>query len=289
MQAVRDFPDRIALHDTSYSFGMALSSLNLARAPFNDRRVRYALRLAIDLDEWLLFQSAGEGYNRAVFMGYMAPESLYPWGTPEEELRTWPGLRQPKDQDITEANRLLDEVFGEGNRFEVSCQTRNTQNYIDVCLFLADQFKRSLDIDVNLQAMEVAVLDDFSETCNYDFTGQTAGSTEGDPDFRLARFSNAFTHNLGARCHLDGMMESEPELQAQIEKLIAQQTIELDTAKRYATVREIDKLVTLEMVNSIPLGWLNLYYGTTMNLGGYTLVGFPKDTYSVFERTWIKD
>jgi len=32
-----------------------------------------------------------------------------------EWIRTWPGYRQPKDEDIAEANRLMDEVFGQGN------------------------------------------------------------------------------------------------------------------------------------------------------------------------------
>ena len=288
-QAVRDFSDRIALHETAYSFGFGLTNINLGRAPFDDRRVRLALRLAMDLEEWRIFQSAGPGLDRAIPMSHSAPFSLYPWGTPEEELATWPGFRQPKDQDIAEANRLLDEVFGEGNRFDTTCITRNTQNYIDVCLFLADQFSRSLDIDMSLQPVELAVLDSFTEVCNYDIQGGTSGSTEGDPDFRLIKFSNSFSKNLHGRCHLDAIMASEPELQAQIEALVDAQSIELDTAARYAMVREIDRLASLELIQSIPLAWLNLFYGTTTNLGGYTLVGFPKDTYSVFERTWFKN
>jgi len=288
-QAVRDFSDRIALYSTAYSFGFGLTNFNLGRAPFNDRRVRLAMRMAIDLEEWRIFQSAGDGYDRAITMSHSEPLALYPWGTPPEVLATWPGFRQPKDDDIAEANRLLDEVFGEGNRFDTTCITRNSQNYIDVCLFLADQFSRSLDINMALQSVELAALDSFIEVCNYDIQGGTSGGSEGDPDFRLVKFSNSFPQNLHGRCHLDAMMESEPEVQAKIEALVDAQTAELDTVKRYAMVQEIDKLASLEMIQSIPLGWLNLFYGTTTNLGGFTLVDFPKDTYSVFERTWFKD
>ena len=288
-QAVRDFPDRIAMHETAYSFSFGMAKINLTRPPFDDRRVRYAMRLAVDLDEWIIFQSAGPGYDRAIFQGYVAPHQLYPWGTPEDELRTWPGLRQPKDQDIAEANRLLDEVFGEGNRFSAGCITRNTQNYIDACLFFADQMSRHLDIDVSLQPVELAILSNFTDVCNYDLQASAMLSSEGDPDFGLIDFSDSFAQSTSNQCHLDGMKATEPELQAQMQALVDAQHIELDTAARYAIVREFNELATLEMVNSIPFGWLNLFYGTTTNLGGYTLVGFPKDTYSVFERTWFKE
>jgi ABC-type transport system substrate-binding protein len=290
-QAVRDFSDRIDLHETAYSFAMGLSKINLTRAPFNDRRVRYAMRLAIDLDEWIIFQRATVGdqiFDRAVFQGYVAPYELYPWGTPEDELRTWPGLRQPKDQDVAEANRLLDEVFGAGNRFDTPCITRNTQNYIDACMFLADQLGRNLDITVSLQPIELAALSDFTDVCNYGLQASAMLSSEGDPDFGLIDFSDNFPQSLPNQCHLDGMKATEPELQAQMQALVDAQHIELDNAARYALVQEFNKLATLEMVNSIPFGWMNLFYGTT-GLGGYTLVGFPKDTYSVFERTWIKE
>ncbi|MBF8266886.1 MAG: bac 5 protein [Dehalococcoidia bacterium] len=284
-QAERDFPDRIALHSTLHTFGMG-ARLNLNRAPYNDRRVREAISLAINRDDWLLFNLAG-ARSKAKLVGFMEPYPDYWWGTPEEVLRTWPGIRQPKDQDIAEANRLLDEVFGKGKRFNTTCQTRNSQNYVDSCLFFTDQVKQKLGIGVTTQPYELAAWTPFTDVCNYDMQGNVLGTSTGDPDATLLRYSWVYPQSASNKCNLEGVTAAEPVLQAELAAMIAAETVELDQAKRTEMVRAIDKKLTLEMMHEIHFGWIVIFFGTTTNVKGYTLVIFPNNNYSAFERTWL--
>ncbi|MBF8267709.1 MAG: peptide transporter substrate-binding protein, partial [Dehalococcoidia bacterium] len=284
-QAERDFKDRIVLHSTIQAFAQGVDS-NLSRAPFNDQRVRQAMNLAINRDDYLLFKQSGSRPG-TLLMGYGEPYPDFWWGTPEEVLRTWPGIRQPKDQDIAEANRLLDEVLGKGKRFNTSCITRNSQNYMDTCLFFADQMKQKLGIGVTMNSMELASLNVLTEVCNYDVFGGNQGSNYGDPDDRLITHSRAYTQTASNKCKLDGITAAEPALQAELQAMIAAQTGELDQVKRAEMVRAIHKKMTLELIQAIPFGWGITYYGTTPQVKGYTLVIFLNYNYSGFERTWL--
>ncbi|MBF8267941.1 MAG: peptide transporter substrate-binding protein, partial [Dehalococcoidia bacterium] len=283
-QAERDFKDRIVLHSTLHTFGMG-AKLNVNRAPYNDRRVRQAISLAINRDDWLLFNLAGTR-SKAKLVGFLEPYPDYWWGTPEEVLRTWPGIRQPKDADIAEANRLLDEVLGKGKRFNTTCITRNSQNYVDSCLFFTDQMKK-LGIGMTTQPIELAAITPFLDTCNYDTQGYVLGSSTGDADALLLRYSWAYPQSPSLKCNLEGMTAAEPTLQAEVQAMIAAETIELNQAKRTEIVRAIDKKLTLEMMHEIQFGWIVIFYGTSSNVKGYALKIFPNNNYSVFERTWL--
>ena len=88
--------------------------MNHLRPPFDDRNVRWAVQLALDREDWLEFTTVGD-----VNMGdpYYILHSDAGWGTPVEEFQKLPGFNPAtKDADIAEANRILDEVFGAGNR-----------------------------------------------------------------------------------------------------------------------------------------------------------------------------
>ena len=83
-------------------------------APWNDVRVRKAISLAIDRDQWLAFYriSGYEGDEACAHNG--AWHVLCADRRRDKDVALV--LRQPKDEDVAEANRLMDEVFGAGNR-----------------------------------------------------------------------------------------------------------------------------------------------------------------------------
>ena len=178
-QAIRDFPDRIVINNQLNHWARTLYFG--ANPPWDDLRVRKAIHLALDRDQWLEFYRI-EGYDGMKLAHTMAPGTFF--APTEEEIRTWPGYRQPKDEDVAEANRLMDEVFGEGSRPTAECTATTTnQSDIDACLFVIDNLKKNLGMEVISDFNESAVNSDRITSGNFDFSISSATqSTIGDPD-----------------------------------------------------------------------------------------------------------
>ncbi|MDP2951789.1 MAG: ABC transporter substrate-binding protein, partial [Chloroflexota bacterium] len=105
---------------------------NHKRAPWSDVRVRQAVNLAYDRQAAIKVARKGDGTLGAHFL----PGSG--WEIPEQELLKLPGYRQPKDQDIAEAKRLLAEAgFPQG--FKTTMLYWNEALYADQAVFLKDQ------------------------------------------------------------------------------------------------------------------------------------------------------
>ena len=94
-QAIRDFPDRIVINNQLNHWARTIYFG--ANAPWDDVRVRKAIHLALDRDQWLAFYRI-PGYEGMKLAHTMAPGTFY--APTDEEIRTWPGYRQPKDEDI---------------------------------------------------------------------------------------------------------------------------------------------------------------------------------------------
>jgi ABC-type transport system substrate-binding protein len=283
-QAERDFADRITVHSALYNLAYG-NYINTTRAPWDDPRVAKAVYLAMDRDAWKVFQKAGSRDGTMLMGGGQMPGTFY--STPEDVLRTWPGLRQPKDEDIAEANRLLDEVFGEGERFSATCLTRNTQSYQDMCLFWADQMQSSLGIDASVEFWEGSVVTERLNSCAYDVAGQFAGATRtGDPDDYLFNYYHRSNASTTRKCPYTGMDQS---ILDQLEADIEAQSDELDPLKRRDMVRAIDKTLTLDVHLRIPYGWNVIFYGTSEKARGYFLMTTPYNQHALWDRVWIAD
>ncbi len=76
---------------------------NNTRAPFNDRRFRQVLNLALDRETLATFYDQGARLTK--LGGPLDPTSR--WGIPETDLLALPGFRRDKSQDLAEAKRLL--------------------------------------------------------------------------------------------------------------------------------------------------------------------------------------
>ena len=284
-QAERDFADRITVHSALYNLAYG-NYINTTRPPWDDPRVAKAVHLAMDRDAWIVFQKAGSKDGTTLMGGGQMPGTFY--STPEEVLRTWPGLRQPKDQDIAEANRLLDDVFGEGVRFSATCLTRNTQSYQDMCLFWSDQMSNALGIDVSVEFWEGSVVSDRLRACAYDVAGQFGGSTRtGDPDDFLLNYYHRSNASTTRRCPYQGF--HAPTLLDQLEADIEAQSDELDPLKRRDMVQAIDKTLALDIHLRIPYGWNTIFYGTSNAAKGYFLMTTPYNQHALWDRVWIAD
>ncbi len=101
VQTVRD----VQVQRVTPVYGDALV-MPLDRPPFNDVRVRRALHLALDREALIKTAGQGEGIINPPGM----PGHKEGYAIPPAELMKLPGYRQPKDQDLAEAKRLLAEA-----------------------------------------------------------------------------------------------------------------------------------------------------------------------------------
>jgi len=287
-QAERDFPDRIIVHPAQHLFADGIQFM--PKAPFDDRRVRQAVHLAIDRDEYLILNEAGSQQGR-IIMAVLMPNG--PWSFTEEELKQMPGIRQPKDADIAEANRLLDEVYGVGERPTFECSTTAVEDQTQICLFFGDQMSKHLGIDVTFFFAERAVMTQRSETCSYQITaGSSGGSTRiGDPDdWFLASLHRRTALTPGSICRLGLLAESEPQAFPDTEAAIDAQSIEIDPVKRKQMVQDLEAEVFQELIPKIGFGWNLTFPATGPKVMGYNM--FPLGVYngaSLWERLWLVD
>ena len=284
-QAIRDFPDRIVINNQLNHWARTLYFG--ANAPWDDARVRRAMSLALDRDQWLEFYRIS-GYEGMKLAHTMAPGTYY--APTDEEIRTWPGYRQPKDEDIAEANRLMDEVFGAGNRPTAKCKAVTTdQSDIDACLFVMDNLGKNLGMEIDSDFMESAASTPITTSGNFDFSISSAtSSTIGDPDDDL--YNNYILDFIAAssKVFMGARWAEQPEVMAEVERMIRAQSRELDPLKRKDLVRELDLKILDEVNQYILVGWSLIFPGWRVELKGWRGYDLYSNTkYVMNERMWI--
>ena len=284
-QAIRDFSDRIVINNQLNHWARTIAFG--ANPPWDDVRVRKAIHLALNRDQWLDFYRIA-GYEGMKLAHTMAPGTYY--APTDEEIRTWPGYRQPKDEDVAEANRLMDEALGPGERPTAQCMaTVTNQSDIDACEFVIDNLKKNLDMTVTSDFGESAAQTPVVESGNFDFRITSyVSSTIGDPDDDL--YNNYIPDFIAAssRVFMDARWEEQPEALAEVERMIRAQSSELDPVKRKALMTELDLKILNDVSQYVVVGWSLIFPGWRTELKGwkgYDLYSYTK--YAMHERMWI--
>ncbi len=218
----------------------------------------------------------------------MAPGTYY--APTDEEIRTWPGYRQPKDEDIAEANRLMDEVMGEGVRPTSKCIAVTTdQSDIDACLYIIDNLKKNLGMEIESDFMERAARDDIASSGNFDFTiSSYVSATIGDPDDDL--FNNYLLDLVSAtsKNFMEARWAEQPEVMQEVADMINVQSAELDPVKRKEMVAELDQKLMSEVSQYVVVGWSLIFPGWRAELKGWRGYDLYSNTkYIMHERLWI--
>lgn len=208
---------------------------NLEAEPLNDVRVRKALNLAVDREE--LCQILGGDTEPTVnfIAKYMTDKT--------DGSYFIDGAEKPFEEDVEEAQRLLAEAgYPDGEGFPVLVyKYPSLEQDSDTAQVLKEQWKRNLNIDVELQAQELQVnytdrrAGDF-ELCRMNWTADFA-----DPYTYLSMLLSNGTYNCSKI--------RDPEYDA----LVAQSDSEADPEKRAELMHQAEHLAVGERFYIIPL------------------------------------
>ncbi len=134
---------------TSTSLSLSNFRFNMKYKPFQDVKVRRAIHLTLNRQQFLEIIEQGEGAVAGpVTPKYADLANTMDW------LLSQPGYRQPKDQDIAEAKRLMQEA-GYGDGFAMSVMISSGSTAGDWASLLSDQLK-ALNITVKPQIVDYA-------------------------------------------------------------------------------------------------------------------------------------
>ena len=293
-QALRDFPETIVVNPQMNMWARVIY-FNAAGPPFNSWKAREAVHLALDREEWKAFRQVrvGDSVLEGTQMAYSVPPGTY-FAPTQEEIMSWPGWRQPKDEDFAMANQLLDELFGPGERPEMQCLAPSPQQSdIDACLFVMDQLGKNVDWEVTSDFLDTTAAYDKRETNAFTLTlGSGSVSTvTGDPDNSYpVTFLREFVNNTyGGVGTLDGMWEEQPENMQMLEDMIGAQSRELDPVKRRVLFRTLEDFLRTEVHSyHTMLGWTNIFPSWRIEakgITGYDLYSYTKG--AMWERVWF--
>jgi peptide/nickel transport system substrate-binding protein len=218
--------------------------LNHKRPPFDNPAVRRAVSLAMDRHGYV--QSVRHG--GAVVGAGLMPKPLGFWGLSDPDLKTLPGYRNSAT-DKAEARRLLAAAgLGPGGKpLRVELATRTLSIYLDVASFVADQLHQ-VGIESSVKQMDSAAW--FPALARRDFqiaANLTAGGFD-DPDaYFVENYKCGSSRNYTDYCN------------EETDRLIDQQSQELDRTKRLRLVLDIQKRLEADVARPM-LGWRKEYF-----------------------------
>ena len=110
--------------------------LNPNRAPFDRPEIRRAVHLALDRQALFEAAFAGAGAPCAI----LDPAVYGQWALPLNEVRTFPGCRQPKAADVAEAKALVTSLYPDGLTVDIS--VRGISNYLERAQMIMAQLRQ---------------------------------------------------------------------------------------------------------------------------------------------------
>lgn len=208
---------------------------NSTRAPFDDKRVRKALALAIDREH--ITQNILKGGEIPAYS--FVPESIN--GYPQTGRLTW--ADQPLDQRRTEAKALLEQAgFGPGNPLTFEYIYRSTGNNPRIAPVLQENWTRIAEW-VRPEIRQVETKDLYKQMQQKDFTLSDGGW--------VADYNDAynFLYLLDSRT---GPMNYGGYSNPAYDALIDRSNLELDPQKRADLLRQAEQMM-LDDTGVIPV------------------------------------
>ncbi len=243
--------------------------LNANRPPFNDVRMRKAVHLAIDRQQIIDATIPGG----AEITGLVPPALADGGAQTVDELMKLPGYRQPKDQDIAEARKLVKEAGFEGTTVEMNTSGA-TAGTGDLAALVKEQLgKVGINVNLKLTANYQDHLNEMlADKFHLTYTGHGAS-----PDFD--EYIHKHFHSKGARNYYKF---SDPKW----DQLAEKQRTSITAEERKKAVRDV-LAYHAEIVPNVPL-----YSSLNQNIYRNYTHGFgkpvqPYDGLHAFDEYWM--
>jgi peptide/nickel transport system substrate-binding protein len=202
---VQALGNKITVQESPWNCSIQLA-MNQEKKPFNDKRVRKALSLA--LDRW----SGSKALSRIALVkdvaGIQVPGT--PWATPPEELMKMAGYGTDINAARAEARRLLKEAGAENLSFTLTNRAV-PQPYEPVGIWVIDQW-RQIGVTVKQVSLESAAWLQAQKTGDFEVSTNAPCNSIVEPDMDLHWFLTTSPVNFSR--HKDKVMDELYEKQA---------------------------------------------------------------------------
>ena len=219
--------------------------MNTNIEPYNDVRVRKAIHLATDRDE--IIQAIGP-IGTELLGTPMLPNSWF--GKSQEDIRKLPGFRQPKDEDIAEAIRLMKEAgYGPDNPVKHVLRFRNVVWYPRGAPVIKNQL-RKIGFELELEQMESAAGFRAWQLGDADMALQGTSFGVFEADVVVNTFYLPKGGGVGGRNYPGYMPDPK------VTELADKQARELDQNKRAEILQELED----HILNNMDSAWIGAFW-----------------------------
>lgn len=224
-EIVRALADRVTVQESPWNCGLVVA-INHEKPPFDDRRVRRALSLALDRHQ------AAERLSRIAIVrevaGVQVPGS--PFATPPAELAKLAGYARDVRESRTAARRLLAEAgVGDGSSFVL--KNRNIpMPYEHVGTWLVDQW-RQVGLTVRHEIQESSQYFKDLRAGNFELSTDFQCGYVVDPDLDLYKFQSRHRSDANYGRYTDPVLD----------ELYVRQSRTVDPDRRRRYIRAFEK------------------------------------------------
>jgi peptide/nickel transport system substrate-binding protein len=222
---VQALGSRIAVQESPWECWNPLA-INHERKPFDDRRVRRALTLALDR-----YQGAAALSRLTILRDVSGLQGVgTPFATPPEELAALAGYSRDIAASRAEARRLLREA-GVPDGFTLVFKNRGIPNpYEALGVWLADQW-RQIGLNVKIETLELGALYSDIRAGNFEVAADFHCSYIVEPDLALYKFQSMDVSSVNYGRYIDRALDQLYEKQSR--------ATDREVRRRY--IREFEK------------------------------------------------
>jgi peptide/nickel transport system substrate-binding protein len=242
--------------------------VNQARPPFDNAVLRKALSLGLDRQSFITILANG----KSDLAGGMMPRPEGVWGMPTEMLMSLPGYSGTFEERLAEARKLMEGLgHGPAKKLKVKVSTRDFQAYKDPAVLLVDQLNK-MHFEAELEIIESTVWFGRAQRQDYAVALNLSGSGVDDPDVTLVEnFACKSDNNFTKYCN------------AEVDKLLAEQSQERDLEKRRKLVWQVEKLLAEDVARPI------IYHGRAAQCWHPAVKNYVRQDNSIYNNWRLED